>query len=104
VAKFDSSTPSSYSTKQNSGLLALTNGGATITNGAKLYYDALVKSYGLSVRIVPVKQGDGLTLVKDQYNNSVWFIDKEHLVLFQVMASWDRSGIPRDTILDRLLK
>ena len=96
-ANYDSTTPKEYTVKQNSGILFLTDDGAVMTLDGKMYYDALCILYGEQIKKPPLKPGGGYVPYKDSHGNDLWYIDNQHLALYQVMSVWLADKRPTDS-------
>lgn len=87
--KLTDSQPSFDGNVQNSGLIGFTaDGFAILTPHAHDRYNALVKTYGK--KFIPALRSDVGCVA---YTNGTWLIDKEHLVHFETMNRWRKSGL-----------
>ena len=90
---FDSSTPKTESTNQNSGFIGfLKNGNSIITQNAVNRYNNLVDKYQKNVLDetgYKIEKNSGIFPIEG--NNMIFEIDKQHLFYFIIMNQWNKQ-------------
>ena len=94
---FDSSTPVSSGTTQNSGFIGfLQNGNGIITSNAVVRYNNLIEGYQkalLNDTGYKIEKNSGIFPVGN--NNMLFEIDKQHLFYFILMNQWNKQNRPK---------
>jgi hypothetical protein len=90
---FDSSTPTTEQTNQNSGFIGfLKNGNGIITQNALDRYNNLIDKFSqmvLNETGYKIKKDSGISPI--QGNNKLYEIDKQHLFYFIIMNQWNKQ-------------
>jgi hypothetical protein len=104
-SSYDATTPKQYD-KDNGGLISFVGDDALITSQARERYNNLISMYRIKFKkekAIDLKEDSGIKVYKDNFNNSLYLIDSEHLVYFGVLNSWLKEKIPQDNIIDKTI-
>ena len=104
-SSYDATTPKQYD-KDNGGLISFVGDDALITSQARERYNNLISMYRIKFKkekAIDLKEDSGIKIYKDNFNNSLYLIDSEHLVYFGVLNSWLKEKVPQDNIIDKTI-
>jgi hypothetical protein len=104
-SSYDATTPRQYD-KDNGGLISFVGDDALITSQARERYNNLISMYRIKFKkekAIDLKEDSGIKTYKDNFNNSLYLIDSEHLVYFGVLNSWLKEKVPQDNIIDKTI-
>jgi len=108
---FDSSTPAQYSPYNNGYLGQVLVAGDTARSGlltpnGRRDYNAFIGKWAVQYEARYTRKlapDIGIRPYVDQFGNSLFVIDKEHLKDFMTLCQWSRDNRPADTLFQRLI-
>jgi hypothetical protein len=96
---------------QHAGFLGWSDdGGIAINDAKRSEYNALIDLYGVRV-VPPLKHDDGVVAITawtdsqgKPHTGNAWSLDKEHVVKFALMKSWQHRGDKPASAIEKILR